>query len=264
MKSYTNYILLVTALLLSVSTYAQGGEDEFSFAHDIGKRKRVYFGNDFDGSLITTAIQSNNLGNPAVGTPRFTYFFHLGFNMHVDMSNTVGLFTGLGIKNIGFIEKTSRPSIPFNTARDSTIKRRVYTVGLPIGFKIGNLKRRNYAIVGGGIDLPINYREKGFVKRNDKDKFNEWFSDRTAKFMPYVFAGLSVDPGIIFKVQYYPTNFMNPDYVEANSNLIAPLVVNKPYANHDIQLIMFSIGFDIHYKNKVKFNKKKDQSLGTM
>ncbi|MEZ5018077.1 MAG: hypothetical protein R2800_13545 [Flavipsychrobacter sp.] len=264
MKLYANYILLVVSLLLTFGAEAQmDNSGQLYYTHNIGKTKKVYFGNDFDGAIISTAIQSNSLGNPAVGTPRFTYFFHLGFNMHVDVSNSVGLYTGIGVKNIGFIEKTSRTAIPFNTAKDSTIKRRVYTVGLPLGLKIGNLKKRNYVIVGGGVDFPINYREKGFVKRNDKDKFNEWFSDRTAKVMPYVFAGFSVDPGIIFKVQYYPTNFMNPNYVQANTNFISPLVVTTPYAAYDIQLLLFSIGFDIHYRNKVKL-KKKDMSIGTM
>ncbi len=258
--------LLTAAIFCTVTTEAQNSNDNFLFTHDVGKKKQVYFGNNYEGALISTAIQNNSLGNPSLGTPRFTYFFHLGFNMHVDLSNTIGLYTGLGIKNIGFIEKTNSVNALTGVVRDSTIKRRVYTVGLPIGIKIGNMKRRNFAVVGGGIDLPFNYREKGFVKRGDKDKFNEWFSDRTARFMPYVFAGISVDPGIVFKVQYYPTNFMNPDYTTQNSNLvILPVALTRPYANYDVNLLLFSIGFDIHYKSNTKtFKKKKKDAVGTM
>src|SRR6185312_6277682 len=106
------------------------------------------------------------------------------------------------LKNVGFIEKRA----------DTTIKHRTYNLGIPIGLKFGNMRDRSYFFLGAGCDAPINYREKEFIKRGDKQKFNEWFSDRTPALMPYVFAGVSMAPGLTLKLQYYLNNYMNPDF----------------------------------------------------
>ncbi len=229
-----------------------------SFAHEPGSGeivfvpKKFYVSSDFDGFLFTVGLDNGerplNLGQPTkLTTPRFTYFFNIGFHLNYDFGKSVGLFTGVSVKNMGFIEK--------QTLIDSTIKRRVYAAGIPLGIKIGDLSRKNYAFLGGGVDFPLNYREKGFVKRNDKDKFNEWFSDRVPAYMPYAFIGASVKPGVFIKVQYYPGNFMNPDYSETVNINGTPTVI-KPYSLYDVQLLMFSFGFNIRYSTKMKINHK--------
>lgn len=213
--------------------------------------KKFYISNCFDAAIISTATQSgaslNGPLNTTVGTPRFTYFWNMGFNANFDFHKNIGVFTGLGIKNIGFIEKIK--------PLDSTIKRRVYTIGLPVGIKLGNIRKKNYVFLGGGVDVPFNYREKGFVTRGKKDKFNEWFSDRTAQFMPYAFAGVSLRPGFYVKVQYYPNNFMNPSYEHQTVTGGGLLVTSKPYALHDINVLMFSFGVDLSSK-KMRIKKK--------
>lgn len=239
------FILALLQLAVLPASFAQNEEIVFT-------SKKFYFSNDFDGSIITTAFDKGrfplNGGIPTtVGTPRFTYFFNIGFNVNYDFNEHIGLFSGLGLKNIGFIEKI--------TPLDSTIKRRVYALGVPLGIRVGNIKKKNYAFVGGGVDLPVNYREKGYVRRGNKDKFNEWFSDRTASYMPYGFAGVSFKPGFYVKVQYYPGNFMNPGFTETIT-VGGVSVPNTPYARYDIELLMFSIGVDLRYSNKMKIKKK--------
>lgn len=162
-------------------------------------------------------------------TPRFTALVNLGVNAHYDFSRRFGIFTGIGIKNIGFIEK-------FNDG-DSTVKRRVYAVGVPLGIKIGDLRNRNFAFLGGGIDVPFHYREKRYESRGDKRKIGEWFSDRTALLMPYVFAGHSFNPGLTIKAQYYPFNFLNTDYGDT-----------RPFDGYQVNLLFISFGVDIHYR----------------
>ncbi len=239
------FILIAMQAVMAQASFAQNEEVVFV-------PKKFYFSNSFDGAIITTAFDKGlfplNNGVPTtVGTPRFTYFLNTGFNVNYDFNQHLGLFTGLGIKNIGFIEKI--------TPLDSTIKRRVYAVGLPLGIRVGNIKKKNYAFVGGGVDLPFNYREKGYVRRGKKDKFNEWFSDRTPSYMPYGFVGVSFKPGMYVKVQYYPGNFMNAGFTETIS-AGGVSVVNAPYAKYDIELLMISIGLDIRYSNKLKIKKK--------
>ncbi|MFN4246564.1 MAG: hypothetical protein ACK4EY_02510 [Flavipsychrobacter sp.] len=195
--------------------------------------KKFYMSNALDAAIFSSS-SLQKAGRSKLSTLRFSYILNFGFNFNYDFNKHFGVYTGIGIKNIGFIDKIA----------DSTIKRRVYTIGAPIGIKFGNLKKRTYGFIGGGVDVPFNYREKGFVKRGKKDKFNEWFSDRTPLIMPYVFAGVSLDPGIAFKVQYYPSNFMNTSFAEYPGTSALPVY---PYAGYNVNLIMLSIGFDIRY-----------------
>lgn len=197
-------------------------------------KQKVYMSTNMDGLILSSAFLQNAAHvNGEFTTPRFTSFLHVGATANFDFNKNFGIFSGINIKNIGFIEK-------FNT-NDSTVIRRVYTFGIPVGLKIGNLDYGNYIMIGGGVDFPFNYKEKGFVKRGDKDKFNEWFSNRTPSVMPYVFIGAHLRPGVAFKFQYYPSNFMNTDFVEGGI---------RPYKDYDVNLAMLTLGFDINYYPK--------------
>jgi hypothetical protein len=235
--------LLLCGSLLATASFAQtedneeGGTDtvEVSKSHKQTPppMRRWYLSNSFDGAMFSSAIFEKPGNNQTLlGSIRFS-LINFGYNFNYDFDEHFGFFTGLGIKNLGFIEKVE----------DSTIKRRVYTLGIPIGFKLGNLQKRHYGFVGGGIDAPFNYREKGFVKRNDKQKFSEWFSDRTPEFMPYLFAGFSYGSGSTFKLQYYPGNFFNQEYEEVHNG-----VYSHPYRGYSAHIICVSFGLDLHYK----------------
>ncbi len=197
--------------------------------------RKVYLSTGMDGYILSTSYLKKSFASEKLTTPRFTGFFHIGVNVNYDFSKKAGLFAGVSIKNIGFIEKFSNP--------DSTVKRRVYTIGIPVGLKLGNVTHGSYFLVGGGVDFPFNYKEKGFVKRSDKVKFNEWFSSRTPAVMPYVFIGAHLRPMFTAKLQYYPLNFLNTDFTEAGSML-------KPYFGYDVKLIMLTFGIDISYRPK--------------
>ncbi|RYE25358.1 MAG: hypothetical protein EOP51_04425 [Sphingobacteriales bacterium] len=229
------------SVLLTSPVIAQETDIDSLLAEDMKPlpTKKFYVGNSLDAGIFSTSILSRPAMNDKLTTLRFTYFINFGFDFNYDFSKHFGAFTGIGIKNIGFIEKFP--------ALDSTVKRRVYTLGVPLGLKFGNLNKRTFGFIGGGADLALNYREKGFIRRGNKDKFNEWFSSRTELVMPYVFAGVSVKPGLTFKVQYYPQNFFNTDYTE-----IQGVNVVKPYAGYNANLILVSLGMDIHYNKKPK------------
>lgn len=251
-------LLLATASVAIISqplsTSAQESVDAIATSSSI---KKLYASSTLDASIFSTAFMKSPNSNQSMGTIRYTYFINMGFNLHYNFSKSIGVFTGLNMKNIGFIEQVK--------PMDSTIKRRVYTLGVPVGIKIGNLKRKNFGFFGGGIDLPFNYKEKGFVRRNDKEKFNEWFSDRVPAFMPYVFAGISVDPGLTLKFQYYPGNFLNADYTETITSVGNIAIVRQPYANYDVQLFLVSLGIDIGSKKGITKKKKgSDKSTGMM
>lgn len=198
---------------------------------------KVYLSSGTDGNLLSSSLFSESGGNQKMTVPRFTAFFNFGLNLNYDFSAHAGAYTGLHIKNIGFIEKTN----------GQTIKRRDYTFGFPLGLKFGNLNNGNYLLIGGGIDFPFNYREKTFTKRNQKQKFNEWFSNRVPVAMGYVFLGVHLQPGIALKLEYYPGNFLNPDFTENIQGLQTPV---RPYVGYKVHLMVLAFGFDFPYKPK--------------
>lgn len=230
-------------LCSTASLYAQDDESDSKKNEDTEKEfkesfwgspvRHWYIGNAFDGAMFQTAVVERPNHDRQTATLRFS-MIALGYNFHYDFDKKFGLFTGLGLKNVGWIEKND----------DSTTKRRLYSLGIPLGFKLGDLQKRHYGFLGGGIDIPVNYREKRFINRGDKYKFNEFWSDRTDPVMPYLFAGVSFGLGAVLKVQYYPGNFFNTDYQEDYNGMTV-----KPYQGYRVNMLYFSLGFDIRYKN---------------
>jgi hypothetical protein len=193
-------------------------------------RKGVYASWGGDGGILSFADMRNN-GEHVRNIPRFTVFANVGTNFNYNFNNSFGIFSGLNIKNIGLISKEN----------DSLkLKRRVYTLGIPIGFKIGDVKRGNFFFfAGGSYDLAFNYKEKQFINGDKRHKFNEWFSDRTPLLMPSVFAGLRFYPGFGLKVQYYLKDFFNREYSETVNG-----VKQLPYRNLEGKLFFVTINYD--------------------
>ena len=197
--------------------------------------RRFYVGSAMDGAMCSSAsIQNtaysiggtNSFTFNKTATVRFSYFINTGFTFNLNLGWHLGLYTGIDIKNLGFIER----------AYGETIKRRTYNIGMPLGIKIGNMgPGRSYLFLGAGIDAPFNYKQKQFTDRYQKAKFNEWFSNATPEFMPYVFTGY-VRRKVSFKAQYYVNNFLNPDYSKANF---------IPNAGYNVHVFLLSIGFAV-------------------
>lgn len=189
---------------------------------------KSYFGNSFEGAMFSTATIKNPLYSSTMGTLRFSYVINAGITYNHDINDQFGVFTGLSIKNVGFIEKQG----------DSTVKHRTYNVGIPLGIKIGDLNAHRYFFAGIDLEVPVNYKEKGFTSRSHKEKFSTWFSGRTPAFMPAIFAGIAMKHNVTLKLEYYLSNFLNPEFTDKGI---------KPYAGYDVHLILLSVGADIPY-----------------
>lgn len=258
-KSIFTSILLVSSLVSS-SLFAQPEKAADCSSKYLVRHpaiRKFYVAGALDGSIFSTAtIHHDGLTDAqsgvtlpntnTLGTIRFTMFFNFGFTFNFNFSPTVGLYTGVDIKNIGYIEQNN----------GYTLKRRTYNVGAPLGFKIGDMgKHGSYFFFGGGLDVPINFQEKYFKTddRSDKQRINEWFSNRTPDVMPYVFIGGCFNHNITVKAQYYPNNFMNQDYVDNTGA--------KPYMGTDVNLVLLSVGFGMHMHSHMD-KKKKSTSIG--
>ncbi len=174
---------------------------------------------------------------------RFSAFLHLGEQWHKDFSNKAGFYTGLSLRNVGMI----------NDLNDSVrVKQRVYTAGIPIALKFGNMQGTHIAL-GAEAEFAINFKQKVFVN-DEKSKTNEWFSDRTEIFLPSAFAEIHTKQGGYIKFKYYLTDFLVQDKQKIN-------VTNVNFVPTKSQMMYVSFGFALDSKKYSKTIKTK--TLGT-
>lgn len=194
------------------------------------RKNKFYLGTSMETFILSTANLTKN-DRTKLTTPRFTAWPHFGVTGQIDFAQYFGMFIGANLRNIGFIDKIG----------DSTIKRRVISLGPSLGLKLGNVEG-TYGFIGGGVDFPLHFKEKAYIKRSNKDKTSEWFSERVPSMMPFLFVGAHVRPGIAVKFQYYPGNFLNSSFSEQVGGITV-----RPYDNMEARIFFLSLGFDIPY-----------------
>ncbi|GAB2780028.1 hypothetical protein GCM10027275_24450 [Rhabdobacter roseus] len=223
-KSIATVIVLFIVQVVSLAQDADSTRTTYSRTAD---SRKVYFTNGGNGGILSFASVKQN-GDNVRSIPRYTLFFNIGTNAHYDASEHFGTFVGLNLTNIGMI--TRQGSVK--------LKQRVYTLGVPVGIKVGNLNGF-YVYAGAEAALPINYKEKLFIDNKKQDKFNEWFSDRSSKFMPALFLGFQTKENFTIKFQYYVTDFLNADF-ETNGV--------KPYDGIESKIFFVTLGYSITRK----------------
>jgi hypothetical protein len=177
-----------------------------------------------------TIFSWGNIDAPPLNTTnklRFTIFLHLGQQLHVDFSDKAGFYTGLALRNVGTITDLN------DTVK---IKQRVYTLGIPVAFKFGNMNGTHVALGAEG-ELAINYKQKVF-ENGEKSKMNEWFSDKTNTFLPSLFGELRLKDGFYLKYKYYLTDFLQAGKQKTN----VPNLNYNPVSSH---MMYVSLGFAI-------------------
>jgi len=160
-------------------------------------------------------------GNPVdVSTNmRFTLFFHVQQFVNFDVTNWLGFYTGGAIRNVGFIVEDLYQNVGFsnidntneNWNKNTKVKRRSYSLGFPLAFKLGSFDKNYFLYAGGEYEWMFHYKQKLFIDGN-KAKYTEWFSDRTNTWVPSVFAGVQFPGGVNLKFKYYLDNFLNTDF----------------------------------------------------
>jgi hypothetical protein len=194
-----------------------------------------------EGELILGFARIQNNGVDQSSIPRFTCFFHGQSLIHFDKSEGFGLFSGISIRNVGFI---------YDESASVRKKYRTYNVGIPLGIKIGDLD--NLYIYGGyELELPINYKEKTFINEKKEDKFNVWFSNRTPAIYNTFFVGVRLPHGLSLKFKYYATPFFNQNYSQSVNG-----VTVKPFENLNVNTFHFSLTTIISHGKEVVMIKR--------
>lgn len=199
------------------------------------KKSKWYTTRGGDAGLVSFSNVSRN-GKMFNNVPRFTFFLNGGTNFNYDFGKNAGFFTGITGKNIGII---------YDDTANTRWKRRVLAVGVPVGFKFGNLKKHNFFFMGGQADFAINYKEKKFVNGDKVEKNNDWFGKQTPVFMPSVFAGFQTNRKLGLKVQYFINNFFNQDYTNNNA---------KPFAGMEANVFFLTLSYDFSVRDFVTNN----------
>jgi hypothetical protein len=160
---------------------------------------------------------------------RFAPVINIETMLNADMSDRFGLFTGLGIRNVGYIYgHYTDPEDGANYKK----KFRSYNIGIPFGVKIGNLD--NLFLYGGyEVELAWLYKEKTFEGGDKIGKITGWFSSRQELFQHGFLVGVQFPYGTNLKFKYYLSGFHNQDYVNASGF--------KPYEGLNANVFYFSL-----------------------
>ena len=230
MKRITSVLILTS--LLSIAGFSQsktyvtsGAEMIFSFA----------------------SIEDD--GQDAESILRWAPVVNLQSMLNLDVSSRAGLFTGLAVRNVGYIYGDYT-----DPSNDNVYKKkfRSYNIGIPVGIKIGNLEK-SFIYGGYEVEFPFLYKEKTFEGGDKINKITGWFSKREELIQHGFLVGIQFPYGLNVKFKYYLSEFHNRDYVDASGN--------KPYAALKSNIFYFSLSsylfknFD-YYTPSTKVNQK--------
>lgn len=150
---------------------------------------------------------------------RFTVFFHFQQFFHLDLNNSIGFFTGIGMRNIGMISDETLPENyqggPGVNYFNAKIIRRTYSLGVPLAIKLGSFKDHLHLYAGGEMEWSFHMKEKWWdshSRSGSKTKRTEWWPGNITTFLPSVFVGLQFPGGANLKFKYYMENFLNHNY----------------------------------------------------
>ncbi|MBM3419667.1 MAG: hypothetical protein FJY11_00875 [Bacteroidetes bacterium] len=190
-----------------------------------------------DSEMIFSLSEVTNAGNSVDSDLRWTMFYHTSaFNNH-DLNQSLGFFYGVAIRNIGFITRDET----IGTEMFSTVKRRSYTAGLPVGIKIGDLDEGMFIFGGFEYEWLFHYKEKRFLGSEKVDKYTDWFSKQTNTFLPSVYGGVNLKGDLAVTFKYYLNDFLNRSYREPVSGLL-------PYADINSRIFYISISKKFRYE----------------
>src|SRR5262245_50322643 len=170
------------------------------------------------GEIIFSFANVDQNENSLSSTMRFSPVFNLQVMLNKDVNENFGLFTGLALRNVGYITKDY-----IDPSDSLTYKKkfRSYNLGIPVGFKIGNLER-TFLYAGYEIELATSYKEKTFVGGDKIGKITGWFSNRQETFQHGFLVGIQFPRGANVKFKYYLSEFHNQDFTDNAGR--------KPYA----------------------------------
>ncbi len=144
---------------------------------------------------------------------RFAPVFNFQSMINKDMGKSFGVYSGIAIRNVGFIADDPDPA-----NANTRWKFRTYNLAVPLGLKIGNMQGK-FLYAGADLEYAFNFKEKRFENGDKVYKKTYWFTDRIRQFQPSVHVGFQFWGGMNLKFKYYPQSFFNPDRTDVYDTL---------------------------------------------
>jgi hypothetical protein len=216
-KIYTT--LIIVSCMISMS---------FAQTKTVTKEGKPYFTSGGEWIFSTGTLQNNN------NVLRFSPVINLQTLLNFDQSESFGWFTGVNIRNVGFI---------FDESASVRKKVRNYNLGIPVGIKLGHMEDR-FFFAGYELEIAMNYRERTFVDERRTERFSVWFSDRVNTLQHALFIGYTLPKGTSIKAKYYLNTFFNRNFTASDGNG----GTFQPYAGLDANIFYVSLNFDLFKK----------------
>jgi hypothetical protein len=132
----------------------------------------------YSGEMIFSFASIEDQGREESSLMRWAPVFNMQGMYNIDMNKQFGVFSGLAIRNVGYIYDTyTNPQ----TLSVNKKKFRTYNLAIPVGFKVGNLDKM-FLFAGYELEFPFHYKEKTFDGGDKIDKITGWFSKRYEPF----------------------------------------------------------------------------------
>ena len=205
----------------------------------------IYSTSGWEMIFSVAEVRQNN--HQATSILRWAPVFNVQSMLNVDFGKSFGLFTGLGVRNVGFIYDD--PDIP-----NVRYKYRSYTLGIPAGFKIGKM---NGAFLYGGYELefPFHFKENLFVNEKKEEVNGYWLSNRSANVFHTVLFGIQFPYGANLKFKYYLNNFFNQDFEATRFDDNGDPESYKPYEGHEANIFFLSLSFNLFKNTELYYYK---------
>lgn len=200
-------------------------------AHGYSQTSKVYY--SVGGEMIFSWADMSDQGQEASSLMRWSPVFNLQSFVNSDLSQHVGIFSGLAIRNVGYIYDDYRDPVSQIVNKK---KFRTYNLAIPVGFKFGNLSKM-FFYGGYEIEFPFHYKEKTFDDGDKIDKITGWFSNRTENFQHGLLAGIQFPEGMNLKFKYYFSEFHNQDFTDSAGV--------KPYAGLKSNVFYIAFCYDM-------------------
>ena len=176
-----NSIIVVSLCLIVFSSYSQ----------------KVYLASQTEFTLSSANMNSTSVSSSPV--VRFSGFINHESQIHLNFNKRTGIYTALGIQNIGIINRFDSSNI--------RVKQRAYALSAPLAFKLGNLNKQTFIAIGAEANILFNYKEK-FHYGDVKTRKSEWFSDKVNTFNPAVFFQIKFMKSQIITFKYFLNDFL--------------------------------------------------------
>lgn len=195
--------------------------------HSSLAQSQLYTSAGFENIFAFSNIDQSNADVSYTQDARYSIAFNIQSNVNYDFNHIIGMYSGVALRNVG---------LAFQGEGLNPMKHRSYSLGIPIGLKIGSLERGFFVFGGAEYEWMFAYKQKEYIG-DDKFIRSEWFSDRVNRFIPSIFAGISFPGGISVSFKYYLNDFLNKDFVDDFGN--------RPFQQFDTQMFYVSIGFNL-------------------